>query len=179
MLQFSAQAIAPTAQWLLFRFAPGKVGTRCLLFVTCALCAACDPVTLSRITNDAATTIEIELTLDRNQWHHGFELDEYELWLDERTEEWIEEQLQEYAARDEGVELVAVDAARLAGTYHMDPSAILIVNDSMGTGPYHNLSLLMVTKADETRTFSGADEIRELFQRVEGNVWEFRITDDI
>lgn len=180
-MQYSAHPIADTVRWLSFRISHGKAATRCLLLLTWAICAGCpsigDPATLSQIKNDAATTIEIELTLDTDQWHHGFEPEEYELWLNERTDEWIEDVLQEYAARDEGVTLVAVDAARFAGTYKVDPSAFLIVNDAMGTGPDHHLSMLVVTKATETRTFSGANEIRELFERVEGNVWEFRITD--
>jgi hypothetical protein len=146
------------------------------LLLTGAFCVGCDPYSQTRIKNDTAEPVEVELTLDRTQWQHGFEPEEYQQWLSERTDEWIEGELHEYLVF-EGVELVDVDAARFAGKYKLEPSALLIMHEGMGTGPYHHLSELIVIKGDQTRTFSGTDEIRELFERVEGNVWEFRISD--
>jgi len=168
----SARRIAPAGP----RVSPGGVARLYLLLLTGAFCVGCDPYTQTRIKNDTAGPVEVELTLDRTQWHHGFEPEEYQQWLSERTDEWIEGELQVYLA-SEGVELVDVDAARFAGKYQLEPSALLIMHEGMGTGPYHYLSKLIVKKGDQTRTFTGTDEIRELFEPVEGNLWEFRISD--
>jgi len=155
----------------------------CMLLLLCALSSGCDPATVSQITNDTGTTIELELILDRDQWHHGFEPDEYEKWLSEQTDEWIEEQLRVYAThtgqvQSEGVELISVDAARFAGRYRMAPSSIMIVIESMGSGPYHNLNGLVVTSGDDVKTFSGAEEISKLLRQGggEGNLWEIKLS---
>ena len=110
------------------------------LLLVGAASAGCDPVTLSRISNDTTATISIELTLDKDQWRHGFEPAEYEQWLSERTDAWVEEELRAYSAGSEGVELVSMDADRIAGSYQVAPKASLIVSDTMGTGA---LSLLL------------------------------------
>ena len=148
------------------------------LLVVAASSSGCDPSTMSRINNDTDTVIELELTLDKEQWSHGFEPEEYQQWLSERTDDWIKEQLSKYASAGEGIELVAVDAPRLAGRFRMAPSALLTVHRGLGKGPYHDFSRLVVTRGDQTRTFSGSEVIRNLFRSAEDNSWEFKISDE-
>jgi len=149
----------------------------CLLLLA-ALSAGCgDPYSVSQIKNDTAATIEIELVLDKSQWSAGFEPEEYERWLAELTDDQIREELQKYAEGGQGVELVAVDAARFAGKYRVAPSGLMIVQASMGKGPYFHFTQLTVTKDNKTSTFADEQEIRKLFQRVEGNLWEISVTD--
>jgi len=162
---------------LSFRLFSGQTGTLCMLLLLCALSSGCDSATVSQITNDTGTAVELELILDRDQWHHGFEPDEYEKWLSEQTDEWLEEQLRVYVT-SEGVDLISVDAARFAGRYRMAPSSIIILIESMGSGPYHKLNGLVVTSGDDVKTFSGAEEISKLLRQGggEGNLWEIKLS---
>jgi hypothetical protein len=159
-----------------------KLALICSVILMSVLCTGCpqigDPVSRSILVKDTVAAIEVELVLDQSQWHHGFDPEEYKVWLSERSDVWIEEQLQDYVGQEEGgVKLLLVDADRFAGTFRMEPAATLIINDSMGTRPYHHLSTLILRQADETRTYTGDKDIRGLFQRIENGVWELRTTD--
>jgi hypothetical protein len=101
----------------------------------------------------------------------------YERWLHERTNEWIEAELRIYAERESGVELVSVDATRFAGRYHMEPSAVLVVDDSLGTGPNHHFSTVVVQQDGQIRTFAGEETIRGLFQPAGDSLWDFTLMD--
>lgn len=136
-----------------------------------------DPVTLSRIRNDTTALVEIELTLDRNQWHHGFTPEAYRLWLSERSADWFDAQFRNYLVLSEGVEIIAWDRSRFAASYRLAPAGLLTLYDGMGTGPNHHLSKLVLTQGEASRALSSATEIHGLLRRVEGNLWELRITE--
>jgi len=149
----------------------------CSVLLAAALSSGCDPHTISRVINATAEPIEIEVVLDKTQWRFGFQPEEYERFLAEMTDEQIREKLEVYALQSERVELVAVDADRFAGTYQVAPSGVMILFEGLGSGPYLHISELAVTKGDKTSTFANEQEVLELFRRVEGNLFEFRITD--
>ena len=181
MMSFPFRQAADAGSRRGYRLPPSRAYLLGVLLLASVLVGGClpvaDPVTRSRIRNDTTALVEIELTLDWNQWHHGFTPETYRLWLSERSADWFDAQFQDYLARSEGVELIAWDRFRLAGSYRLAPAALLTLYDGMGTGPNHHLSKLVLTQGDATRTVSSAAEIRGLLRRVEGNLWELRITD--
>ncbi len=153
-------------------------GLGAALAVVTSACFLGDPATSSLIINDTGAPIEVELVLDRTQWRFGFEPDEYEVWLSERTDEWIRDELEEYASQSGPEnELIAVDTDRWAGTYVIEPAGTLVVDASLGDGPNVRFSELTVTTANGTTTLVGQDQILDRFEEINKGEFEFRIGD--
>jgi hypothetical protein len=147
--------------------------------------AGCDPMTMTQIRNDTGSTVTIQVILDSEQWNRGFRPGEYEKWLSDQPEEWLEAELRAYASGPDGdelskgVELLSFDRESLAGEYRLQPAAVMILNRSMGSIAFHPLSELIVINGAEARRYSGAEEIRELFERDENDeiAWTFELSD--
>ena len=120
-------------------------------------CPLGDPATSSQIRNDTASTVEVRLTLDTDQWSGGFEPEEFQEFLAERTDDWLEDELEPFAEGDDGAQLLSTDLDRFAGTFELAPSALLVVNDSLGKGPFLYLTEIVLSNEASSKTFEGEE----------------------
>jgi hypothetical protein len=58
----------------------------------------------------------------------------------------------------------------------MDPSAIMVVDESLGNGPYVRFDKRTVTTSDATSTYVGQTEILALFDEDDESNFEFAIS---
>ena len=129
-----------------------------------------DPYTESRIVNKTAKAIQVELTLDKNKY--GLEQSDT---ATAYAQQWLEE-----FAIGEGVAILAIDNARLTGTYRIAAAGFMIVHAAMGTKPYFYFNKLVIAKDNKRLAFSDEQEIVKLLQPAEGYYrYEFQITDAI
>jgi hypothetical protein len=145
-----------------------------LLLTGCFLVPG-DPATSSLIKNATGADVQVEVVLDQTQWRFGFEPEEYEVWLDERTDEWFRAELEEYEQGGTGTELVDVDLSRWVGVYTIAPDGTMVVDDSLGDGPNVRFAELIVTTAADTSTFVGQTEILPEFDEVEDGLFVFTV----
>mgnify|MGYP001824477016 CR=1 FL=1 len=152
-----------------------------LPYIIISGCPTFDPYTQSHISNNTDDTIGIELVLDTNQWRAGFEPGEFEEWLAERSDAWVLEQLQVYADRGQGVEMLAVEPNELAGTYQIAPGGYMVIDASMGTKTTIRFSRLKLIKGKQPCEFSDRQAIFDLFQPVKNQdgLYEFSVIDDL
>lgn len=50
------------------------------------------------------------------------------------------------------------------------------MNDSLGKGPFLDLTEIVLSNEASSKTFEGEDRIEDLFDELDDNLWEFRIS---
>ena len=141
-------------------------------------CPAGDPATQSLIRNDTDNAVWINVQLDTEQWNRGFEPAEFDAWLAERDTEWLEGELQDFA-NNAGATLLGSDLENFAGTFQLNSSAVLVVNDSLGNGPFIDLTEIQISTTESSDPYvsiTGTDAIERLFVEGDENLWQFDVS---
>ena len=132
-------------------------------------CPVADPRTESWLVNRSEGPIEVRLELDAGR---------YGVASPETAVGYAPGWLREFE-RGEGVELLEIDSAGLAGTYRIAAGGFMVAHASLGRAPYIRFSRLTITRGDRALAYTGIDAITRLFQPVAGSGYlhEFPVTD--